>query len=376
VIRRFLTGAVLALVACAAPAADRPASATATGPWRALPTIAPADSVPTPAPDALRPVVVTDPVLEDADDPAIWLHPTTPTQSWFLGTDKGDSLGGLHAFGFDGRRDTARTRFPLRRPNNVDIVQRVVFGADTMDLAVATERGAMRLRVFRLPEMSAVDDGGIPVFDGDAARGPMGVALWRRPADGAAFAIVGGKSGPTEGYLWQFRLVRDSAGVIRGERVRVFGTYSGKKEIEAIAVDQSLGFVYYSDETVGIRQYHVDPAHPDAAQELALFGTTGFVQDHEGIAIYPMSDSTGWIVVSDQQGRRLQVFRREGARGAPFRHDLVATIPVSALETDGLEVTAAPVGERFPQGALIMMSTNRTFHVYDWRDIAKRLPAR
>jgi 3-phytase len=224
--------------------------------------------------------------------------------------------------------------------------------------------------------MTPVDGGGIPVFDGDAARAPMGIAAWRRPSDGAAFVMVGGKSGPATGYLWQYRLVRDSAGTVRGERVRTFGTYSGKKEIEAIAVDRTLGHVYYSDETVGIRQYHADPDHPDAARELALFGTTGFVQDHEGIGIYAVTDSTGWIVVSDQQGRRLQVFRREGTKGAPYAHALVATIPVSALETDGLEVTTAAVSDRLPQGALIMMSTNRTFHVYDWRDVARRLPPR
>jgi len=49
---------------------------------------------------------------------------------------------------------------------------------------------------------------------------------------------------------------------------------------------------------------------------------------------------------------------------------------VSAKETDGLEVTATPMGPRFPEGVLVMMSTDRTFHLYDWRDIRKRLPAR
>jgi len=31
----------------------------------------------------------------------------------------------------------------------------------------------------------------------------MGVALYRRPGDGAVFAIVGGKSGSADGDLWQ-----------------------------------------------------------------------------------------------------------------------------------------------------------------------------
>jgi 3-phytase len=203
----------------------------------------------------------------------------------------------------------------------------------------------------------------------------MGVALYRRPRDGAVFAIVGGKSGPLEGYLWQYRLADAGNGTVGATRVRAFGTFSGKKEIEAIAVDQQLGFVYYSDETVGIRKYHADPDRPDAAKELALFGTTGFVSDHEGIAVYPTSDSTGYLVVSDQQGQRLQLFAREGAARAPHAHVALATIPVAAMETDGLEVTARALSPAFPEGLLVMMSTDKTFHFYDWRDVRKRLPS-
>ncbi len=321
------------------------------------------------------PAVVTEPVQNDTDDPAIWVDTADVTRSLIVGTDKGDTTGGLYVFNLDGRIDTVRSRRPMQRTNNVDIVTGVMLGGQLVDLAVTTERGAKALRVFRLPDMTPVDSGGISLFDGDEARAPMGVALYKRPGDGAVFAIVGGKGGPTEGYLWQYRLADDGTGVIRGEKVRAFGTFSGEKEIEAIAVDHALGFVYYSDETVGIRKYHVDPDHPAAAGQIALFGVTDFVQDHEGIAIYPTGDSTGYILVSDQQGRRLQVFRREGALGGPHTHTVIATIPVSAEETDGLDVTATPLGERFPQGILVMMSTDRTFHIYDWRDVVQRIQA-
>jgi 3-phytase len=322
--------------------------------------------------DTLRPVVVTEATPNDTDDPAIWIDTTDLSRSLIVGTDKGDSTGGLYVFGLDGRIDTTRSRHPMRRPNNVDAITGFYFGGRVVDIAVAAERGTMSLRVFRLPDMTPIDGGGIRVFDGDSTRAPMGVALYRR-ADGAVFAVVGGKGGPTEGYLWQLRLRDAGNGTVRGERVRAFGRYSGRKEIEAIAVDQTLGYVYYSDETVGIRKYHADPDHPEASAELALFGATGFVQDHEGIAVYPTSDSTGYVLVSDQQGQRLQVFAREGRPGAPHDHAALATIPVQAMETDGLEVTARAL-PGFPEGMLVMMSTDRTFHLYDWRDVRARLP--
>jgi 3-phytase len=357
-IRHALPCTVALLAACSRAGDAPPADSAAAGA----------------AADTLRPVVVTEPVLNDADDPAIWIDSLDPSRSLILGTDKGDSTGGVYVFTLDGRIDATRTRRPMKRPNNVDIVRGVRLGGSLVDIAVATERGTMALRIFRLPDMMPIDGGGIPVFDGDAARAPMGIALYRRPTDGEVFAIVGGKSGPVEGYLWQYRLRDTGNGTLRGEKVRAFGRYSGKKEIEAIAVDQALGFVYYSDETVGIRKYHADPDHPQAATELALFGTTGFVSDHEGIAVYPTSDSTGYLVVSDQQGQRLQVFPREGTPGAPHTHPVLATIPVAALETDGLEVTATPLSPAFPDGLLVMMSTDKTFHFYDWRDVRKRLP--
>jgi len=325
------------------------------------------------AADALRPTVVTQIVLNDSDDPAIWVDTLDPARSLILGTDKGDTTGGVYVFDLDGRIDTVRTRRPMLRPNNVDIVTGFMLGGVRVDLAVAAERGSLSLRVFRLPDMTPVDGGGIKVFEGDSTRAPMGIALYTRSADSAVFAIVGGKGGPAEGYLWQYRLRDVGDGTVRGEKVRAFGTFSGKKEIEAMAVDHALGFVYYSDETVGLRKYHADPDHPDAAKELALFGTTGFVQDHEGIGIYPTSDTTGYLLVSDQQGRRLQVFAREGKSGAPHTHEIIATIPVSAEETDGLDVTAKALGPKFPEGVLVMMSTDKTFHVYDWREVRKRL---
>jgi 3-phytase len=324
--------------------------------------------------DTVRATVVTEPVLGDSDDPAIWIDPADPTRTLILGTDKHDTNGGVYAFGLDGKIDRARTVTGLKRVNNVDVAYGLRLGGKVVDIAAATERNRQALRIFSLPDMRLVDGEGITVFDGDKNRAPMGIALYKRPRDGAIFAIVGGKDGPRSGYLWQYRLEDDGHGRVRGVKVREFGTYSGKKEIEAIAVDNELGYVYYSDETAGIRKYHADPDAGD--EELAFFATSGFVQDHEGIAIYKHADGTGYLLVSDQQGQRLQVFRREGEPGNPHHHPAIAVIPISALETDGVEVTSTPLGPAYPKGLLVMMSTDRTFHYFRWEEIEARLPAR
>lgn len=321
--------------------------------------------------DTLKPAVVTEFVPFDSDDPAIWIHPANPMKSIVLGTDKHPTNGGLFVFNLNGEIDHERSVTGLKRPNNVDVAYGFRFKNRPIDIAVATERNSMMIRVFSLPDMQPIDDGGIPVFDGDSTRAPMGVALYKRPYDEAVFAIVSGKSGPEKGYLRQYLLEDDGMGHVRGTKVREFGKYSGEKEIEAIAVDNQLRFVYYSDEEVGIRKYYADP--DSSNDELAFFGKSGFVDDQEGIAIYTYDDGTGYILVSDQGGHRLQIFPREGIPGKPHDHPVIAIIPVSANDTDGVEVTSTPLGFAFPRGMLVMMSSDRTFHYYDWEDIAALL---
>lgn len=317
----------------------------------------------------VAPRAVTAPVKHDTDDPAIWVHPTDPAQSLILGTDK-DADGALYVFGLDGKIHWEKTVRGLARPNNVDVAYGFELGGERIDIAVVTERYANRLRVYRLPDLAPIDGGGIPVFEGELARDCMGIALYRRPRDGAMFAIVSRSDfmAPREGYLAQYRLVDDGTGVVRGIFVRRFGTWSGRKEIEALAVDHDLGYLYASDETFGIRKYHADPAHEDAEDELAVFGTTGFARDQEGIAIYRLDERTGYILVSDQQANRFRVFRREGEPGAPHEHREIAVLALSTNQSDGCDVVSVPL-PGFPGGLFVAMSDNRTFQLYAWDDL-------
>jgi 3-phytase len=313
----------------------------------------------------VKPRIVTAPVPHDADDPAIWIHPTDPARSLVLGTDK-HRAGGLYAFDLGGR--IIAQVVPLARPNNVDVLRGVRLGGTEVDVALVTEREAGRLRVFRLPDLVPVDGGGLPVMDGDPARAPMGVAGYRRARDGATFAIVGGKGGPPEGYLCQYRLAEASPGVLGATKVRSFGRYSGRKEIEAVAVDAERGWVYYSDEGFGVRKYAADPEAPAADAELAVLGREGFAGDHEGIAIRREASGLGILVVSNQQAWTFRLFAAEGPPERPHEHRLLGSVRLSTRETDGCDVTAAEL-PGFPGGLFAAMSDDRTFHLYAWADL-------
>lgn len=227
--------------------------------------------------------------------------------------------------------------------------------------------------------MKPLDGGGIPVFENDKTkdfRDVMGIALYKRSSDSALFAIVGRKNGPTDGtYLGQYKLTGNGKGLFVATEVRRFGNYSGHKEIEAIAVDAQLGYVYYSDEQRGIRKYYADPEKGN--EELAFFGTSGFAEDQEGISIYKITDSTGYILVSDQQRNGFHIFPREGSAGNPHNHPLLKVVKTSTLESDGSETVSLAIPGLFPKGFFVAMSTDKTFHIYRWEDIAgKELQSR
>jgi len=318
----------------------------------------------------IAPTFITDSVKKDADDPAVWINKKDPSKSLIIGTDK-DLAGALFVFNLEGKIQTDKVVKGLKRPNNVDVEYGLKLLGISTDIAVTTERFTHKLRIFSLPDMKPIDNGGIEVFENETNAGYrdlMGIALYKN-IKGEIYAIVGRKTGPKTGeYLWQYLLKDDGFGRVKAMLVRKFGNYSGKNEIESIAVDDELGYVYYSDEGVGVRKYYAEPSKGN--EQLALFATTGFAEDHEGISIYKLSKKKGYILVSDQGADKFHIFRREGSKQNPNEHQLVKIIKVEAHQSDGSETVALPFNKNFRKGLFVAMSDDRTFHIYRWEDIA------
>ncbi|AYB34375.1 phytase [Chryseolinea soli] len=322
------------------------------------------------ATDAIRPPVVTDNVLYTATTPALWINPVNPEQSLILGTDS-DANGGLYAFGLEGKKQKDRCVIPMKQPHSVAVAYGFALGDSTLDIAVVTEATTQRLRAFRLPAMKPIDGGGIAVFEGETGEGfrdPGALALYKQPNTGKLYAFVARKNGPTDGsFVWQY-LLENKSGALAASVVRKFGTYSGKKGVPGIVVDATLGYVYYSDAGTGVRKYYADPEKGN--DELALFANTGFTENQSGLAIYPATDNTGYILVSDQQANRLQIFSREGTAGNPHQHTLIKTVNIATLESTGSTVSTAALNPTFQSGLFATGSLDRTFHLYRWEDIA------
>ena len=306
--------------------------------------------------------VITEKTPHDTDDPAIWINREEPARSIVFGTDKDEVNGGIYAFNLDGEIIHEKSLTNVSYPNNIDVEYGFALSDSTFtDVIVFSEREKHQIRMFSIPDMKPLDDGGFKVFEDETdpdMKRPMGVSLYKNPKNGSVQAIVSRKVGPTENYLYQYELVSDSLGV-KANLVRKFGAFSGQKEIEAIAVDDSSGYVYYSDEGMGIRKYHANPERGN--EELAFFGADYFKDDIEGIAIAKYEDK-GYLIVSNQQAHTFNIFDLE-------TNAFVKEINLGTIETDGCDVVTTNLGERFPNGLFVSMNDERNFFFHDLKKL-------
>ncbi len=247
----------------------------------------------------------------------------------------------------------------LSYPNNVDVEYDFKLNDSTLvDILVFTEREKHQIRMYAIPSMEPLDRGGFPVFVDESnveLKRPMGISLYKNKQDGAISAIVSRKLGPKKDYLYQYVFNSDSLGHVSAEYVRKFGNFSGKKEIEAIAVDDESGIVYYADEGVGIRKYHADPAK--GSDQLSMFGGEHFKEDIEGLAIADFGEER-YLIVSNQQDNSFNIFDLKDDR-------FIKKLNLGTKETDGCEVTTAFLGRKFPNGLFVAMNDERDFYIHE-----------
>ena len=140
-----------------------------------------------------------------------------------------------------------------------------------------------------------------------------------------------------------------------GSFVQAFGKYSGGGEIEAIAIDDTEGIVYYSDESAGIRRYLF--SSDSTVEPLSMFGQNDFREDREGIAILKQAGSPDWLIVSDQQEHTFNCYAVDPASPEAPSRNFVWNL--STIETDGCDVIGDSLSPRFPKGIFVAHERRR-----------------
>jgi 3-phytase len=359
------TAAATALVSTptAAPTA---VAAAAT----AAPTVVAA--VATPAPPRrtivgrVMATVETEPVPNDgdaADDPAIWVHPTDPSLSLIIGTDK---KGGLAVYDLTGRQ---LQYLPDSKMNNVDIRHGFPLGGQRVALVTASDRVDKRVYIYRVdPATRQLEDvAARPIVTG----GGYGACMYRSAKTGKFYYIVNSERGIVE----QWELFDNSSGKVDATKVREFDVGS---QTEGCVADDELGHLYVGEEAVGIWKYGAEPDAGAARTQVDTTRSGGHLKrDLEGLTIYYGSDGTGYLIASSQGNNTYAVYRREGDNAYIASFEIVKGNGIDAVsETDGIDVTAASLGPAFPQGLFVAQDgrndddANQNYKLVPWQAIA------
>ncbi|AFJ01543.1 3-phytase (myo-inositol-hexaphosphate 3-phosphohydrolase) [Methylophaga frappieri] len=279
------------------------------------------------------------PSLGDAaDDPAIWLHTDTPENSRVIATDK---QGGLLVYDLQGNE---LQNLPVGRLNNVDVRKGFIWGGDTIDIAVASNRDHNSLHVFAIqPDNGEVSEiGEIATISDDI----YGLCLYQNDQD-QIYAIANDK----DGRFFQY-LLSGAQGTLRGELKREFAVNT---QPEGCVADDRTQQLFIGEENKAVWAL---AAEADASSEMHLVLATGdqLHADVEGMALY-QAENGSYLVVSSQGNDSFVVldstppYTYHGAFRIGFNTERLID---GVSETDGLDVISANLGGEWAQGILVV----------------------
>ncbi|MEV4256458.1 phytase [Spirillospora sp. NPDC049652] len=344
----------------------------------------------------------------NADDPAIWNHPSDRRGDLVIGTLKKAGLAVYDTAGNEIQR-LAAPAAPTAgdsagRFNNVDVVYGWKLGGRKVDVAVVSDRGRDTIRTYvidpaaakehRAPLTDVTLPSAPPVFSSSAAevneqRTAYGLAAWKG-GDGVPYVAVSRRNTTRVGL---FRLVATAAGKVGYAPVRNVdlpasfalpngGTWAPCEEpgedpqVEGMVGDPEHGVLYAAQEDVGVwriplgggkpalvdrvKEYGVPATYDPLTEECHVtgadpgYGGTHLTADAEGLTIYAKDDGEGYLLASSQGDNTFVAYDREDDNDYLGRFRIApGTSADGSEECDGAMVTSAPVGD-FKHGLLVV----------------------
>jgi len=282
-----------------------------------------------------------------ADDPAVWVHPTDPSLSVVIGTDK--QGGGLGVYGLDGVQIQFLQSGKL---NNVDLRDAFPLAGANVPLVTAGNRTDNTIGIFALDpvtrQLRDVADRKITTIV------TYGSCMYKSPVSGKYYYFVDAK----DGNIQQWELFGTSVGTVDAKKVRDLHQLASQPE--ACAVDDEAKALFVGEEAMGVWRFDAEPnvlSGPGYDGVLIASTAAGghLVRDVEGVAIAKTSPTGGYIFVSNQGVSTYSVFTREAPYSyvKTFRVERGAACVDPVTGSDGIEVSTANLGPAFPHGVFV-----------------------
>ncbi len=308
----------------------------------------------------------TDPVArfaDAADDPEIWFNSANPAQSLILATDK---TYGLKGYDLSGKEvaDIASGRI-----NNIDILRQLEWQGQRWDFAAASNRTDNSIALYRIAQDGQLTElPGLPTSLPDV----YGLCTYQSPLNGAAYVFINDESGRFQQYQLDLSNEKITANLVR--------EFAVSSQPEGCVADTGTQTLYLGEENKAIWSISAEPD----GKALSLFYQVDnevLFADVEGLSIYKSQSalSPDYLVVSSQGNNSYLVFDLStGQLAARFKIGADATNGIDGTsETDGLAVISEPLGDAYPQGALVVQDGRnvmpvqpQNFKLLDWRKVA------
>ena len=322
---------------------------------------------------SVQPVAETDAIqaatpMDAADDPAIWIHPTDPMRSVIYGSNK---TGGIAAYDLDGREIAY---YPVGNINNVDVIDGVPFGGKRVSLLGGTNRSDQSLDLFLIDpvdgKLTDIADGALGM-DSTLIDDVYGFCFAHHREADKFYAILNGKNGRVQ----QYELIPSQGRI----GIALRRTIDIDSQTEGMVADADLGYLYIGEENRGVWKLRIDPA--DTTRQLVAATDTSNADiryDVEGLTLYRDGD-VGYLIVSSQGSFSYAVYERQGDNRYIGSFKITASDTLDgAEETDGLDVTATPLGDAYPKGLLVVQDgfnydgdtlRAQNFKYVSWREV-------
>jgi len=296
-----------------------------------------------------------------ADDVAIWRNQRNPAASLIIATDK---RSGLYVYDLSGKE---LSYLPAGKPNNVDLRELSNGDGGRYILVAVSDREKNAVLFYILDEGTAALR---PVqSDLSSELGEIYGLCMYQPAPDIVEVFALGRSGRIERYqVW----LKATGRIFMG-RLASFGVPS---QAEGCVADDATGKLYIAEENTGIWRFDRSAEQPQG-KLMASTSSGQLVADIEGLALGQYGGVQ--YLVASSQGNDSFVIYEETAEQLIYRgtFNIVAGDVIDGVsETDGIELVSMSLGDRFPQGLLVVQDgdnapANQNFKFISWQDIAQ-----
>jgi len=304
-----------------------------------------------------------------ADDPAVWVHPTNPSESTIVATNKD---GGILVYDLDGRELHS---YKAGKPNNIDVRYNFPLGGEIIDIAGASDRVKNALIFYKIDPVSR---GLIEIHARDIVSSMSevyGFCLYHSLSTGKFYALVAGKKGELE----QWELFDNGDQKIDARLVRYMEVGS---QSEGLVADDELGCFYVGEEDVAIWKYGAEPEAGNVRTKVDDVMSGHLTADIEGLTLLYAAKGKGYLIASSQGNNSYAIYQRGGENEYEGSFVIADGNIDGTFDTDGIDVVGIGLGKKFPNGLFVaqdglnmdgIFKRNQNFKLVAWDKIAKSI---